>query len=72
MKGLGGWRSRSRGGIQRLGDELEQRLVGPPDSLCGAQAGRGVSQGVEVFEGDVRLQKAIGLRAGTGASRTGS
>ena len=60
MVGPRGWRGASRCGVQRLGDELEQRLAGPLDFLGGVQAGRAVSQGVELFEGDARLQKALG------------
>ena len=51
---------RSCRGVQRVGDELEERLSGPLDLLAGLQAGHGVRCGVELLEGGARLQKALG------------
>ena len=58
-----GRRDGSRRGVQRLGDELEERLAGPLDVLGGLQVGRGVHRGVESLECDARLQETIGPRA---------
>ena len=47
-------------GVQRLGDEPKERLAGPLDFLGGLQVGGGLCYGVELLEGDARLQEAIG------------
>ena len=55
-----GRRDGSRCGVQRLGDEPKERLAGPLDFLGGLQVGGGMCYGVELLEGDARLQEAIG------------
>ena len=60
MNEPGGGRGRSCCGVQRLGDEVEERLAGPLDLLARHEAVHGVRRGVKLLEGDARLQKAVG------------
>ena len=47
-------------GFSALGDEPKERLAGPLDFLGSLQVGGGLCYGVELLEGDARLQEAIG------------
>ena len=63
-----GRRGGSRRGVQRLGDELEQRPAGPLDFLARLEA----VHGVKLLEGDAGLQRAVGPGQRSEAFRTGS